>query len=141
MSRMPASRIATIGAWTAAAVAWGTTNVVMEAASAEPEQTESPTSTTVEIPNADQAALPAQPEGGLVVLRFTPVTAPPPEVIVETRYVSVGSGTSSGGGSRKSAAPSAPTAPSGGAPATKPPPPPPAATPATTPPAPPSSGS
>jgi hypothetical protein len=141
MSRMPASRIATIGAWTAAAVAWGTTNVVMKTASAEPEQTESPTSTTLEIPSTTQAALPAQPEGGLVVLRFTPVTAPPPEVIVQTKYVSVGSRTPSGGGSRKSATPSAPSAPSDGAPVTKPPPPPPATTPATTPPAPPSSGS
>lgn len=87
MSRMPASRLARIGAWTAAALAWGTTAVVVRAATTADD---SPTTTQPSpqvSPSGVKPILPAPPDGGLVVLRFTPVTAPPQQIVVETRYV------------------------------------------------------
>lgn len=149
MSRMPAARLARIGAWTAAALAWGTTTVVARQASTD----STPTSTTeprrsIEAPSTTITSLPQPPDGGLVVLRFTAVTAPPQQIIVKTEYVqaqaptrpsagSSGGSTSSGG----SSADSTPTKQSTSVAPPPPPPAPPATTAVTAPPAPPSSGS
>lgn len=151
MSRMPMSRLARIGTWTGAALAWGTTAVFVKVAAAEPAET----ATTV--PPADEAAtlvgplatMPEPPSDGLVILRFTPVTAPPPEIIVKTRYVQVeGPAPATASSSTSGSAAPAQTASTGGSSGTTAaaPPPPPAAstvtvTPTTQPPAPVSSGS
>lgn len=147
MSRLPVSRLARIGAWTGAAVAWGVTAVVareaapLDAAEAapEPQPDEAALNTTI------AAAVPEMPGKGLVVLRYSPIPDPEPKVI--TRYVTVtvpvagsapaptqiSTGGASGGGSS--------TPPAGTVTAPPPPPPPPTPTPTTAPPAPSTGGS
>jgi hypothetical protein len=149
---MPASRLARIGAWTGAAVAWGTTTVLVRVAAAEPAETALPPpptqDSTAELGITD-ATLPNPPDGGLVIIRYTPVTAPPQEVIVKTRYVQVqadpGAATVSAPAPAATAkASTAPASTATAAPATgsvAPPAPVVVATPTTQPPAPPSSGS
>lgn len=140
MSRMPLSRLARIGAWTGAALAWGTTGLVVRAvavqsqdAAAEPDN--SSTSTT-----SVEPALPTVPEGGLVVLRFTPATTPPQEVIVETKYVQTKPKSAPAKSSTSSNSTS--SSKSSGSTSNQPtPPPPPASSPTTTAPAPATSGS
>jgi hypothetical protein len=99
LKRLFPTRWARIMAWTAAALSWGTTAVAVAAggpeateASTDPEPTLAPSQ--IVAATTTVAPLPSQPQGGLVVLRFTPVEPPPPEVI--TRTVTVASG---GGGS------------------------------------------
>ena len=156
MSRMPASRIARIGAWTGAAVAWGTTTVLVRVAAAEPAEPPAPpmpTEDTTTQLGVIEGTLPNPPDGGLVIIRYTPVTAPPQQVIVKTKYVQVqadpgaataGAPAAPAATSKTSTAPAA-TATAAPAATVAPPPPPPAATvvatPVTQPPAPPSSGS
>mgnify|MGYP001818944900 CR=1 FL=1 len=100
LKRLFPSRWARIVAWTGAAVAWGTSVVAVQAATgestaAEPAPTTEPGPEVQEIP-APAAAVPAQPDKGLVIVRYTPVPPPPPEVI--TRTISVGGGGGGGGG-------------------------------------------
>lgn len=91
--RLTASRITGITAWSAAAVAWGTAAVafVTPAASStgsvevmEPPSPLAPVQSSMTLP---QASFPTMPEAGLVVVRYTPVDRPEPEVIVERRVV------------------------------------------------------
>ncbi|MCP3974405.1 MAG: hypothetical protein GY720_07925 [bacterium] len=98
LKRLFPSRWARIVAWTAAAVAWGTSILTVQAArqpaAAEPELVPEP---EVQEAPEQMAAVPAMPEEGLVVIRYTPVPPPPPEVV--TRTVTVGGGGGGGGGS------------------------------------------
>jgi hypothetical protein len=88
--RLSIGRVAAITAWTGAAVAWGT--AVVSFAAANPDvQTEEP------VPVAEVSAqtttvlapVPAMPDSGLIVVRYTPVARPEPEVIIERRVVQV----------------------------------------------------
>lgn len=103
--RLPASRWARIAAWTAAALAWGTTAIAVQATDhiVDRPPTEDPEGTAVEaVPQATTTttteALPTPPTTGLVVIRYTPVPPPEPEVIVRTVTVPGGSG---GGGAAR----------------------------------------
>ena len=85
MKRLFPSRWARIVAWTGAAVAWGTSIVAVQAA-AEQGATEEPASIPSEEPEVQEipaplAAVPDSPEQGLVIIRYTPVPPPPPEII------------------------------------------------------------
>ncbi len=122
MARLPISRVAGIAAWSAASVAWGTAAVAVANHSTEPAETEPVEAAPVVAPDhptvAEQAPMPTMPEGGLVVLRYTPSDVPEAEVVVRRVVVSA---PSSGGGSAPAA-----SAPAASSPA--PPPPPPATT-------------
>lgn len=80
MSRFDRGRWNRILVWTGATLAWGTALV---AARAEPAQVTSP------VPPAEgqvatdslHAVMPTPPSRGLVILRFTPVETPEPEVV------------------------------------------------------------
>ena len=77
-------RWARITAWTAATLAWGSTAIAV-ASQSPPAEAE-----PVALPPADSsvspspAAIPAMPESGLVVIRFTPAPPPPPQIITRT---------------------------------------------------------
>jgi hypothetical protein len=141
MNRLPPSRLIRIFTWTGAALAWGTTVVMAKAATppkADDTQTEPPL-TAAGLAGAT-APLPTPPSQGLVILRYTPVAAPAPQV--RTIYVQGTPSPVAG----TAAAPAAASAPAAGAPAPAavappPPPPAPAPAPATAPPAPTSTGS
>ncbi len=97
--RLPAPRLAGIVAWTAASVTWST--VIVAVANAFPSQAE-PVVTFDEEPEVTvlseavvEAALPAMPTSGLIVMRYTPSEKPAPERIVRTVVRSTGSGSSS----------------------------------------------
>lgn len=87
--RFTASRIAGITAWSAAAVAWGTAAVAFvtpQVSSSNPAEVMNATAPLA--PARDSAlipefTLPTMPETGLVVIRYTPVDRPEPEVIIE----------------------------------------------------------
>ena len=100
LRRLFPSRWARIVAWTGAAVAWATSIVTVQAATeqsatAAPEPLPEPEPEVQEVPET-LAPVPAQPERGLVVIRYTPVPPPPPAVM--TRTVTVSSGGGGGGG-------------------------------------------
>ena len=83
--RFPGSRIARILGWTAVVTAWATVGIRVaatgESAGAPPEP-----ETPVQVQTrATQATIPTMPEGGLVVIRYTP--APPAPAQVVTRVV------------------------------------------------------
>ncbi len=91
MARLPLPRVAGIAAWSAAAVAWATTavaiaNVPDVTATAEPIVDE-PVSIVPATVTTTLAPVPTMPEGGLVVLRYTPVARPEPERVVRTVVV------------------------------------------------------
>ena len=96
MARLSPPRIASIAAWSAAAVAWGTVGVAVASHGSVPGAADSvdfvpvPTADAaiVPVPMAAQSSLPTLPERGLVVLRYTPVARPEPEHIVQTVTVS-----------------------------------------------------
>ncbi|MGB5655002.1 MAG: hypothetical protein WBN35_00130, partial [Acidimicrobiia bacterium] len=81
-------RWAKIAAWTGAALAWGTAAIAVASSTNaagpaeepalplafEPPTTTSTTTTTL-------APMPELPERGLVVVRYTPVPPPPPQVV------------------------------------------------------------
>jgi len=83
--RFPGSRIARILGWTAIATAWATVGIQVAATGgqAEPlQETDTPVDART---TTTRASIPAMPEGGLVVIRYTP--APPPEPRVVTRVI------------------------------------------------------
>lgn len=84
MSRFSPTRRNRILAWTGAALAWST---AVTAARLEPAraQSEPPTPTAQVNETTTQAAVPAQPVGGLVILRYKPQ----PEVTPSVRTVYV----------------------------------------------------
>jgi hypothetical protein len=89
--RLSPSRIAGISAWTAAAVVWGTAAVTSSAAAeaTTAQADESAPAPPVEAPvvNEIMAPVPALPNSGLVIIRYTPVPVPEPQVIVQRRLV------------------------------------------------------
>jgi hypothetical protein len=104
LKRLFPSRWARIVAWTGAAIAWGTSIVAVQAQTQQPATTGAPEALPEPDPQVQEvpqplAAVPAPPEAGLVVIRYTPVPPPAPEVI--TRTVTVGGG---GGGTTNSGA-------------------------------------
>ena len=151
IKRLFPSRWARIVAWTGAALAWGTSLVAIQAVAAESATDEAPTPVTQ--PPADEvvaAAVPAMPDTGLTILRYSPVAPPPPAVITKTVVVAAAvpssggstSGGSSAGGSSGGGSVGT-TGGSGTSPAPPPPPPAPAPAPAPAPPTtmPPTAGS
>lgn len=80
MSRFDQGRWNRILVWTGATLAWGTALV---AARAEPAQVNSsvPPASGQVATDSLQAAMPTPPSQGLVILRFTPVATPEPEVV------------------------------------------------------------
>ena len=90
--RLSLGRVAAITAWTGAAVAWGTAIVSVAAASPDTNtETQSPTPTVAPAVETVLAPVPTMPESGLIVVRYTPVERPEPEVIVQRRVVTVAS--------------------------------------------------
>ena len=90
--RLSLGRVAAITAWTGAAVAWGTAVVSVAAASPDTEkETQAPTPAVAPVVETVLSAVPAMPESGLIVVRYTPVERPEPEVIVQRRVVTVAS--------------------------------------------------
>lgn len=82
-SRLSPARIVGIAAWTAASVMWGAAAVAF--ASKPPEVAAEPPPLILALPETTTtttASVPTMPEGGLVVLRYTPVARPEAEVIV-----------------------------------------------------------
>jgi hypothetical protein len=92
IKRLRPGRLARIVGWTTATLTWGTTAVAVAAGAVsdgeDPEVAAPPP--TAEPPQmivsrtTTQAPLPAQPSGGLVVIRFTPVERPEAQVITRT---------------------------------------------------------
>lgn len=87
MSRLPRSRWARIGAWTGAALAWGTTIVMTQEKASGDASADEPQldAALAELPAG--SVLPNMPASGLVILRYAPI--PVPEQVVVTRYVTV----------------------------------------------------
>lgn len=88
VKRLFPTRWAKILAWLGAGLAWGSVAVAAtvqsetaEAAPPEPEITPIDPATTTTMPSV---SLPAQPADGLVVIRYTAVPPPAPQVIVQT---------------------------------------------------------
>lgn len=101
LKRLFPTRWARILAWTGAAVAWGTSVVAVQASTeansaAQTAPTEPLSEPQVQQTTVPVEAVPAPTQDGLVVVRYTPVPPPAPEVI--TRTVTVGGGSSGGGG-------------------------------------------
>jgi hypothetical protein len=88
--RFPGSRIARILGWTAVVTAWVTVGIRVTATGEPAEAPPEPESPAQVRTVATQATLPAMPDGGLVVIRYTPAPPPPPQVVtrvVEQRVV------------------------------------------------------
>ena len=90
--RLSIGRVAAITAWTGAAVAWGTAVVSVAAANpgAQAEE-EAPAPAVAPVTETVLAPVPDMPDSGLIVVRYTPVERPEPEVIVKRRVVTVAS--------------------------------------------------
>lgn len=96
MARLSPPRIASIAAWSAAAIAWGTVGVAVASHGSVVGAVDTgdfvpvPTADTAldPVPMAAQSSLPTMPERGLVVLRYTPVARPEPDRVVQTITVS-----------------------------------------------------
>lgn len=100
MARLPLPRIAGIAAWSAGAIAWATTAVVLANSGDGVEEMQPIADDPAPIASASVtttlAPVPVMPEGGLVVLRYTPVARPEPERVVRTVVVAApGSGQTS----------------------------------------------
>ena len=97
MARLPLPRVAGIAAWTAASVAWATTAVAIanapDVTAAAELIVDEPVPVVPAVVTTTLAPVPAMPEGGLVVLRYTPVARPEPERVVRTVVVATGGST------------------------------------------------
>ena len=90
--RLSIGRVAAISAWTGAAVAWGTAAVSVAAANPDVQAEEVvPTTEVAAQTTTVLASVPTMPDSGLVVVRYTPVARPEPEVIIQHRVVQVAS--------------------------------------------------
>jgi hypothetical protein len=89
--RFPAHRVRRLVAWTSLAIAWSTALVARGLATPEPTATAQlpPPPPTAPAAPTVPSSMPAMPAGGLVVLHYTPVDKPAPEVrrVVVTRTV------------------------------------------------------
>jgi hypothetical protein len=86
VKRLFPSRWAKIMAWTGAALAWGSVTVA-GAQSNSPQEPAADTGTPAALPTTTSTittALPEPPAAGLVIIRYTHVAPPAPEVIVTT---------------------------------------------------------
>ena len=97
IKRLFPNRWARITAWTGAAVAWAVS--VMAAAAQSPSLATVPEThvpdvapTSSEITTATIVTMPTVPDSGLVVIRFTPVAPPAPQVVTRTVVVNGGGG-------------------------------------------------
>lgn len=102
--RLAVSRMAGIAAWTAASVTWSTAVVALANSPQAPAEPATPDDVALP-PSIEQEqvvleAVPAMPESGLVVLRYTAVERPETQVVVR-RVVSSGSS----GATQQAAAP------------------------------------
>lgn len=84
VQRLFPMRWASIVAWTAAAVAWCTALVGIQASTPASEAAEPAPEVAPPVANHEVASMPTMPANGLTIIRFSPVDAPPPEVIVRT---------------------------------------------------------
>lgn len=90
--RLTIGRVAAITAWTGAAVAWGTAVVSVAAANPDVPAADPVLELVVAAPTTTVfAPLPAMPDSGLIVVRYTPVARPEPVVIIERRVVQAAS--------------------------------------------------
>jgi hypothetical protein len=82
--RLFPNRWARILAWTGAALAWASVAVgaAIQREMADASTTESPSPARTSTTTGAQAAIPSPPPNGLVIIRYQPVAAPAPEVIV-----------------------------------------------------------
>ena len=80
MSRFDGGRWNRILIWTGAALAWGTALVAARIEEKGPPQSTWPSESQIDSVSPD-AAMPVSPAQGLVILRFTPLETPEPEVI------------------------------------------------------------
>lgn len=82
--RFPSIRTTRIAAWTTVAVAWAIAIVGRQVAAEAPTGAAEPvpsTTTTAAVDSAT-ASLPAMPEEGLTIIRYTPAPPPPPQTVV-----------------------------------------------------------
>ncbi len=90
LDRLLPDRWLHIAAWTATAVVWGTTAVAASSAASgsEDHATREPERAAVPVaqpsPTTTQSPMPVPPENGLIVIRYTPVEPPAPQVITRT---------------------------------------------------------
>lgn len=80
MSRFDGGRWNRILIWTGAALAWGTALIAARLEEQAPPEPSRPSEGQI-ASVAPQSAMPVAPAQGLVILRFTPVETPEPEVI------------------------------------------------------------
>lgn len=80
--RLSVARVAGVAAWTAASVSWGTAAVAIAAKPAEATAAGDPLVFALPEVTTTTAAVPDMPESGLVVLRYTPVARPEPQVVI-----------------------------------------------------------
>jgi len=87
--RFSGVRIVRILGWTAVITAWATVGIRVAATEDAPQA--SPVEPPAEAQQQTEASFPAMPEGGLVVIRYTPAPEPAPRVVtrVVTRRVVV----------------------------------------------------
>lgn len=89
--RFPAHRVRRLVAWTSLAIAWSTALVARGLTTPEPTATAQPAPPPPPAPTATTvpSSMPTMPADGLVVLHYTPVEKPAPEVrrVVVTRTV------------------------------------------------------
>jgi hypothetical protein len=100
VKRLFPNRWARIIAWTGAAIAWSSVAVatIVKNEPAPPSEQEAATPVEPAVATTSTSvAVPAVPENGLVVIRYTPVPPPKAEVVTRTVTVSGPSGTSGGG--------------------------------------------
>jgi hypothetical protein len=85
--RFPGHRVARIFGWTAIATAWAAVGIKVAATGPVVEAPAPPAAPAETQTVATQATLPVMPDGGLVVIRYTPAPASPPAPAVVTRVV------------------------------------------------------
>lgn len=83
MSRFDRGRWNRILVWTGAALAWGTALIATRVEPNRPTESAQPSEGQV-ASVSPQAAMPTAPSRGLVILRFTRVETPEPEVLTVT---------------------------------------------------------
>jgi hypothetical protein len=111
LRRLFPDRWARILAWTSAALAWGTAAVAVAttspAAETGPPPTDVPTQRATTTHTGSASAIPLPPEGGLVVIRYTPADRPAAQVITQTLRSATPAPAASSAPSSQAAAPAA----------------------------------
>lgn len=91
--RLSTARIVGIATWTAASITWGTTAIAVGSRPVDGEA-QQPVVLSVPEVTTTHSPLPTIPDGGLYVLRYTPVAPPEPEVVIREVRVPGSSGAS-----------------------------------------------